>query len=495
MSDTEKPPSVFLANDAAFLLPPPTYEEVMGVYQTSMNPPPAELPPLAYIDIMPRCLKTGNIKGKIPPTFDQFSAIIAGANKWLKDNPGMVPWKCETVERRVDVTADGNLTYDLDAMIRHDSAFGYMVYIRGIRMWLTKNPNPSSTPQQLGLLNWVPKAEDTDIELTNIKENESGQKMVYTNARMLRNARIGMMKAQWGIQDWSFQGLRETIEELNKKLKDSPLPGSILTVESSSIKASEGLFGGNQLDPEASVSTEDKMKFRRMTQIIRVYYIVGQPANEQIDMKDFVPEVTELPSVTKPPKFEYVSKTMQDLAHWIPQNQGVRIVNIQQYDAFVHKTWDKVSVASDSTDEVMSMFGDGQRMVRTFRVFYVKSSNQGAPVSPTFVTSRLFLPARTGRRSFENMNRTIERIDVWLRVTGMPVYSVETVQYLLQEARTDGADTEKSDYCIPTTSGKHWITAIRVYFPGMFQEPDPSLLPPLPQGSGKDGSSSSCVIV
>ena len=92
-------------------------------------------------------------------------------------------------------------------------------------MWLTKNPNPSSTPQQLGLLNWVPKAEDTDIELTNIKENESGQKMVYTNARMLRNARIGMMKAQWGIQDWSFQGLRETIEELNKKLKDSPIPG------------------------------------------------------------------------------------------------------------------------------------------------------------------------------------------------------------------------------------------------------------------------------
>ena len=55
-----------------------------------------------------------------------------------------------------------------------------------------------------------------------------------------------------------------------------------MTVESSSIKASEGLFGGNQLDPEASVSTEDKMKFRRMTQIIRVYYIVGQSANEQI---------------------------------------------------------------------------------------------------------------------------------------------------------------------------------------------------------------------
>ena len=39
-------------------------------------------------------------------------------------------------------------------------------------------------------------------------------------------------------------------------------------------------------------------------------------------------------------------------------------------------------------------------------------------MSPNHVTSRLFLPARTGKRSFENMNRTMERLDVWLRVTG-----------------------------------------------------------------------------
>ena len=61
------------------------------------------------------------------------SAIIEGCNKWLKDNSGMVAWKCETIERKVDVTADGSLTYDLDAMIRHDATFGYLVFVRGIR--------------------------------------------------------------------------------------------------------------------------------------------------------------------------------------------------------------------------------------------------------------------------------------------------------------------------------------------------------------------------
>ena len=55
-----------------------------------------------------------------------------------------------------------------------------------------------------------------------------------------------------------------------------------MTVESSSIKASEGLFGDNQLDPENPVSTENKKKFRRLTQIIRVYYVLGPAANEQI---------------------------------------------------------------------------------------------------------------------------------------------------------------------------------------------------------------------
>ena len=54
----------------------------------------------------------------------------------------------------------------------------------------------------------------------------------------------------------------------------------------------------------------------KKVKIIRYYLLYNLT-----DMKDFVPEVTELPSITKPPKFEYVSKTMQDLAHWIPQNQ------------------------------------------------------------------------------------------------------------------------------------------------------------------------------
>ena len=51
----------------------------MGVYQTSVKPVQVQhqdMPPLSYIDIMPRCLKIGNIKEKVKPTFDNFRLYI-----------------------------------------------------------------------------------------------------------------------------------------------------------------------------------------------------------------------------------------------------------------------------------------------------------------------------------------------------------------------------------------------------------------------------------
>lgn len=56
-------------------MPPPSYEEVMGhqaLSSVKANVPQEQLPPLAYIDIMPRCLNPGNMKSKVPPEYDRF---------------------------------------------------------------------------------------------------------------------------------------------------------------------------------------------------------------------------------------------------------------------------------------------------------------------------------------------------------------------------------------------------------------------------------------
>lgn len=60
-------------------IPPPSYEEIMG-HQTLTSAKKdvsmEELPPLAYIDIMPRCLYPGNMRGNVPPEYDRFRYIF-----------------------------------------------------------------------------------------------------------------------------------------------------------------------------------------------------------------------------------------------------------------------------------------------------------------------------------------------------------------------------------------------------------------------------------
>ena len=62
-----------LAEDVGNSRPPPSYEEVMGQFVTSVTQEQDhELPALSYIDIMPRLVDPGNMKNRIAPTFEKF---------------------------------------------------------------------------------------------------------------------------------------------------------------------------------------------------------------------------------------------------------------------------------------------------------------------------------------------------------------------------------------------------------------------------------------
>ena len=63
------------AEDVEKSKPPPSYEEVMGQFLTSVSEREDDLPPLSYIDIMPRMVDPGNMKNKKPPTFEKFRSV------------------------------------------------------------------------------------------------------------------------------------------------------------------------------------------------------------------------------------------------------------------------------------------------------------------------------------------------------------------------------------------------------------------------------------
>lgn len=472
-SDGYPPPLPVTADEAAFRLPPPSYEEIMGVYQTSVKAEQqmADIPPLAYIDIMPRCLKAGNIAGKVTPTFDDFSTTIEGANRWLQDNPGYSVWKCESVNRKLNAAKDGTISYELNEMLRHDATFGFNVYIKGIRLWLAKNSGPV---QQLGVRTVIPQKVVIEVESSRYRRGR-----IIVDGEVVRHLNT--------YRYTTFAGLEKTMASLQKTLSDDPIPGSMLMIETDNVKAYEGLK--RDFDPESTCWSENKDTSQRNTQVIRIYYIKGTLAREEIGYTQMVPEVIEQPeSATKRGKFEPFDNVVVSLGRWVCENQGLRVVNIQQYDAGVTESLifeKKITVTPDSTDDTISSYSQ-RRMARTLRVFYTKPKS--SVTSPSAVTSRLFLPARTGRRSFETMTQTMKRVEAWLRLTGVPIFTVETVELLFNENNPSGADCTSSEYTVYTMTGKHWLTGIRVYFCAPYNEPDPALLPPLPVY--KHGSSS-----
>ncbi|XP_052788293.1 uncharacterized protein LOC128223167 [Mya arenaria] len=462
------------ADEAAFHVPPPSYEEVMGAYQTSFKPGPDSLPQLAYIDIMPRCLRPGNIKGKLKPEFDNFSAVVTGANRWLADHPELSVWKCECVQTPLSTARDGSLYYDLNSMVRHDSTYGYSVYLKGLRMWLT-TAQPGSTPQQLGLRTAVPEVKT--IELPNR----------YRKGRII----VGDEVQTFGYHQYTtLDGLQGTLKRLNEKLKSDPIPGRILTIGTDMVKAFDQFK--LDLDPDAACWDEDKDRYSRVTQVLRIFYLQGPPGNEEIGLTDFRPQMTQRPDNIAPGKLELFDQVMSAMGQWVTQQKGSRIVNIQQFDAIVEKTFDnELKVETDSTDDAVWAFKD-RRLAKTLRVFQVTSGGQAVAQQPNHINSRLFLPARMGPKVFESMTQTMDRVDFWLRVTGANVYNVETVKLLLHETQPAGADVAASEYRIQKMTGKYWLTAIRVYIAGPYNEPDPSQLPPVPLYKSGSGS---CTIV
>ncbi|KAK3088229.1 hypothetical protein FSP39_016398 [Pinctada imbricata] len=474
-------------------MPPPSYEEVMGhQIQSSVkhDMPQEELPPLSYIDIMPRVMTLADMRRKIAPVCDSFSVIIQAANQWLLSNPKYGVWKCETVERKIK--PDGSI--DLDQMVYHESTYGFNVYIRGLRLWLIKKEE-SGPPQQLGLMNVVPRVKSVEIPHIGMPYGKRG---AFRNGvpiflslnypHFYGNMAMGMMR-----MFETFEGLEETIKRLNEDLEKYPIQGSVLNIESAVIKTGNGIQSGLHVDADSTVFAEEGKARRRYAHILRLFYLIGQPAHEQICLKEFVPDVTKQPTISIPGQFQDQDLCMTRIANWIPHQTGIRVVNIQSYDVRYSESWGEFRIDTDSCDDFDSGMTD-RMYLRTIRVFYVISSRVSPPAPVGFLSSKTFLPVRTGRRSFETMAQTMYRIEAWLKVTGLPIFSVETVRFLLKESSASGADLSKSHYLCLKGVGLHFVTAIRVYFPYPYQEPHPSFLPAVPQYmSGKP--SETCAIL
>ncbi|XP_050411989.1 uncharacterized protein LOC126826892 isoform X2 [Patella vulgata] len=289
----------------------------------------------------------------------------------------------------------------------------------------------------------------------------------------------------------TYEGLAKTLERINNKFKVTPLPGSILSIETRKNKIAEG-FGSIDIDPEVtSWSEKGATTSKRYVHIMRIFYVHGQPANQEIYMHEVKPEMIYPSELSKPAKFEHFQEVLKKTQSWLKCQSGIQILNLDTRDAVVHEAFGNTQVDSDSTDEFNSAMIDS-KYLRFIRIFYCPNINMS--YTSTMLTSRLFEPVRTGIKSFETMSETMKRVEAYLNLTGLPIMNVETVHYLYNSNYHTGVDVDRSYNKIPQTSAKYWLTTIRLYFPTVYQEPSPLSLPPVKDWKLKDGSSSCSIL-
>ncbi|XP_076454668.1 uncharacterized protein LOC143289546 [Babylonia areolata] len=478
--------------------PPPSYAEVMGQFVTSVTETKEEeLPALSYIDIMPRLVDAGDMNNKIAPKFEKFSDIMRGANLWLRNNPGLRVWKCETVERKVDL---GPVVH-LDTTVHHESSYGANYYVFGVRLWLTKRLDPADPVQELALLNVPPPIKEIPVAMAT-----KGFGLMGMGMGMSMGMGMGMMPVMVGFGRrgrtrvyaqgvfTTYENLSKAVESYNEGTQEDPLPGSILNVETTSVKFGDS-FSGKEADPDVTSWSETGKSSgsfctRRFTKILRIFYVKGPPKLEKLSMLSFLPRVTKQPEWNRSPQFEPFDAVLTRSQQWLQTQSGIRVVSIETSHAkFTHGFGQPVSIEDESTDDFVTSLKE-QHLVRFLRVFYVTAPEMTS-YQATVLTSRLFVPAGLGGRRFETMAQTLARVNAWLGIVGQRMFSVETVPFLLSVANT--VTTDRSDFKHCPTVGNYWLTCVRLYFPQPFQEPPADLLPPAPKPGSN--SSSSCVIV
>ncbi|KAK7492001.1 hypothetical protein BaRGS_00016665 [Batillaria attramentaria] len=416
---------------------------------------------------------------------------MEGANMWLKSNPGLRVWKCETVERKVET---GPIVH-LDNTVHHESAFGVNVYVFGVRMWLTRRQDPKEPVQELGLLSVPPPIKEIPVAMAYggygamMMGMHGGAMMgmpVMTMRFGRRRGRVAMV-THGTVQ--TYESLSKAVDNFNEVTQSDPLPGSILNVETTAVK-----FGSNsserEADPDVTSWSENggNFKMRRFTKILRVFYVKGPPKKESLKMQTFLPRVLREPQWNVAAQFEPFDTVLQNAQRWLQTQSGIRVVNIETRDAEYQSGFGQpVQIGHESTDDIVTGMKD-RDLVRFLRVFYVTAPEMTSYANTT-LTSRLFVPCPLGGRGRETMTQTMTRINAWLNVVGLPIFSVESVPYLMSGATS--VNTDQCNYKHSTRTGNYWLTCVRLYFPTPFQEPPAHMLPAPPANS----KSSSCVIL
>ncbi len=235
--------------------------------------------------------------------------------------------------------------------------------------------------------------------------------------------------------------------------------------------------------------------------VLRLFYVLGPPQYEQIGLMDFVPQIEHLAnSFQAKPRWEPFTQMLQRAGNWM-YNLDIKQSRIVTVDCIETKLIRRGGGGGNSADNYevdsnKSFYNEGSfesiTFIKTIRIAYAISASpfEGVALNrgPITLTSRCFIPVRIGPHQTESLSSLIYRIGMWIKATGVNVVGLETVAYEYDRESQRPVNEERVDHFIQGFRGHYFLTGVRLFIDGIFEEPSPSLLPQPPAYVQTSGS-------
>ncbi|XP_055346375.1 uncharacterized protein LOC129593900 [Paramacrobiotus metropolitanus] len=412
---------------------------------------------LTYRDFFPRMLEEGSSFSS--PTYEEFGILVARANEWLSSHREFEILNVECVEI---LALHNTKTVDPNKASYFETMKDWTEFVRGLRMWLIPalSRNRQTKPGYLRYFDVVPEC--THAGIVSIE---------YT--------RLGVL-----------------VEALNDKLRNSPINGDVLAVQTLTLR-----FHSNEaVDSNRTCFSLHGQKQKIRLYFLRVFYldfgeeIPGMKVEcmEEVGIADFVPQIMRQ-QVTSRQHIEPLSSVVTRAGDWFIRYQeddhpGLRIVNIQTVVLHVK---DNKNIDTQTTFYMSS--GDGERFLyelRFIRLIYARQTHLVPAEMPTFprVFLKMFVPTPQGtgdtthhgkrQPKFNNLQDLVGKVQEWISADHPPIIGIETHGYS-SYVGDEIIITAESPYLYDQGhQDKFWIQSVRVYYEGDYVESSQELPSP-----------------
>ncbi|CAD5120490.1 DgyrCDS9056 [Dimorphilus gyrociliatus] len=274
------------------------------------------------------------------PKYESFRTLVSRCNDWLRVNSQLKVVSCETFsvnlpsEKKKGIVnckktvLETGTTPSLNITKLQDR---YIDVIKCFRVHLKpKCSLDSAEPDQIGYLNILPE--------------------------ILKEA---------GIFSYpEFSSWNDTLKSLNQYLKQQPISGRILCVQSLGFYRTEKSF-----DPEDCRMREHSFGGSNSFQL-RLYYLQGEPAHEELGSIDFPPNLIRKPGALTLGKVEKLSSVVDRVQSWISSQKGIKVTNIQTIN-FSFDIYDGKEKVNTQNIQHFKSDVPMEHFVRVLRVYYI----------------------------------------------------------------------------------------------------------------------------